>query len=325
MKQISTGKVKSPASPRCSIIIRAYNEEKHIGRLLTGIMQQTVKDLEIILVDSGSTDATTAIAGRYPVSILHILPEDFTFGRSLNEGINHANSEFIVIASAHIYPVFPDWLEQLLEPFDDPEIALTYGKQRGDEKTKFSETQVFEQWFPDQSQRRQVHPFCNNANAAIRRSVWREHPYDESLTGLEDLAWANWAVDQGHSIAYIAEAEVVHVHDETPKGVYNRYRREAMAFKRIFPQERFSLINFIHLTITNIASDLGHAARHGLLRSNLGSIFWFRIMQFWGTYHGYRHSGPITWQLRRTFYYPRPTELRKQARPRNVEPIHYNE
>ena len=45
----------------CSIVIRAYNEEKHIGRLLEGIKQQTLKDVEIILVDSGSTDRTLAI------------------------------------------------------------------------------------------------------------------------------------------------------------------------------------------------------------------------------------------------------------------------
>ena len=98
-----TGNLNRSDLQRCSLIIRAYNEEKHIGRLLAGIMQQTVKDVEVIIVDSGSTDATTAIASRYPVSILKILPEDFTFGRSLNQGISHANGEFIVIASAHVY------------------------------------------------------------------------------------------------------------------------------------------------------------------------------------------------------------------------------
>ncbi|MBK8422247.1 hypothetical protein [Candidatus Villigracilis saccharophilus] len=38
--------------------------------------------------------------------------------------------EFVVTASAHIYPVYPDWLETLLRPFQDDTIALTYGKQR---------------------------------------------------------------------------------------------------------------------------------------------------------------------------------------------------
>jgi len=47
--------------PTCSIVIRAFNEEQHIGKLLTGILQQTIQDREIILVDSGSTDATPEI------------------------------------------------------------------------------------------------------------------------------------------------------------------------------------------------------------------------------------------------------------------------
>jgi rhamnosyltransferase len=64
----------------CAIVIRAYNEEKHIGRLLTGIMQQTVKRLEIILVDSGSTDATVAIASRFPVKVVHIHPKRLPLG-----------------------------------------------------------------------------------------------------------------------------------------------------------------------------------------------------------------------------------------------------
>jgi glycosyltransferase involved in cell wall biosynthesis len=42
----------------CSIIVRAFNEEKHIGRLLTGLNQQTRQDFELIVVDSGSTDRT---------------------------------------------------------------------------------------------------------------------------------------------------------------------------------------------------------------------------------------------------------------------------
>jgi rhamnosyltransferase len=316
-------------SPACSIVIRAYNEEKHIGRLLEGIRRQTVQDVQIILVDSGSTDATVEVASRYPVQVMHIAPEDFSFGYSLNQGIAQARAERVVIASAHVYPVYPDWLERLLAPLDDPRLALTYGKQRGSDSTLFSEQQVFAHWYPEQSAPRQQHPFCNNANAAIRRSLWEEHPYDETLSGLEDLAWARWAVEGGRLLAYVAEAEVIHVHNETPRGVYNRYRREAMAFKRIFPHERFGLRDFVRLVATNIASDLWHAARQGRLWGNLGSglagIFWFRWMQFWGTYQGYRHPGPLTRQLRQTFYYPRGMSAASSSAIRDVEPIRYNE
>lgn len=42
----------------CNVIIRSYNEEQHIGRLLSGIMEQTVQDVEIVVVESGSTNTT---------------------------------------------------------------------------------------------------------------------------------------------------------------------------------------------------------------------------------------------------------------------------
>ena len=155
----------------CSIIIRAYNEGKHIPRLLEGIKQQTVKDVDVILVDSGSTDSTVSIAESYGARVVRIPSEEFTFGRSLNYGIKAATREFIVIASAHIYPVYPDWLETLLRPFQDDSVALTYGKQRGPDFAKFSERQIFHQWYPDAGKPKQETAFCNNVNAAIRKSL----------------------------------------------------------------------------------------------------------------------------------------------------------
>ena len=308
--------------PMVSIIIRAYNEEKHIGRLLEGIKQQTLKNVEVILVDSGSTDSTVSIAESYGATVVYIRPEEFTFGRSLNYGIKEATRELIVIVSAHVYPVYPDWLETLLHPFEDDQVALTYGKQRGPQFAKFSEQQIFHQWYPDASNPNQSTAFCNNANAAIRKSLWTQNPYDETLTGLEDLAWAEWAKQKESDIAYVAEAEIVHVHNETPRGVFNRYRREAMAFKRIHPESHFSVYDFIRLTTTNIFSDMWHAVRTRVLLKNLASIFWFRAMQFHGTRIGYRDSSLVTPQLRETFYYARERKS-KDGPKRDVEPIQY--
>lgn len=288
----------------CSLVIRCYNEEQHIGRLLSGILQQTVKDVEIIVVDSGSTDATVSIASRYPVKIVSISPQEFSFGRALNIGCSAASGEVIVVASAHVYPVYKDWLEQLLVPFSDPNIALVYGKQRGNEVTKYAEHQVFAKWFPNQSNLYQDHPFCNNANAAIRRSLWERLPYNELLTGLEDLDWAKRAMQLGYRIAYTAEAEIIHVHDEVPSKIFNRYRREAIALKTVFPQEQFRLRDFARLFVANVLSDCYHAWHDGIIREKLREIIIFRFMQFWGTYRGFRQQGQITSQLKQTFYYP---------------------
>lgn len=317
--------VNPRVEPDCSIVIRAYNEENHIGRLLSGILEQTIKNVQIILVDSGSWDATIAIASRFPVEIVHIQPHEFTFGRSLNMGIQKARADLVVLASAHVYPVYPDWLESLLEPFQDQQVGLVYGKQRGAADSKFSENQIFKRWYPDQSSARKNHPFCNNANAAIRRSFWGEHPYDEALSGLEDLAWARWLQEQGAGIAYSAEAEVIHVHNETWAGIYNRYRREAMAFKQIYPQETFHYRDFWWLWVSNVWSDWKAASREGVFAKEWLNIIRFRRNQFFGTYQGYRKSGPLTWQLKQTFYYPGEIQPEGQTSQRDVQRIQYHE
>lgn len=317
---------------RCSIVIRAFNEERYLRYLLSGLAKQTLKEIEIILVDSGSTDQTVALAQQAGAKVLHIPPGQFSFGRSLNMGIGAASSEYIVIASAHVFPVFPDWLESLLGPFADPNIAITYGKQRGTgpefasagipDTTKFSEREIFNRWFPEAANLHQDHPFCNNANAAIRRSLWQQQPYDEDLTGLEDLAWAKWATGLGYMVAYVPAAQVIHIHNEKPLTVRNRYRREAMAFKKIYPEAHFNIYDFVRMFLGNASNDIWHAIRQGVLLRHLFSILWFRYNQFWGTYLGYRQAVVWNWQLRQTFYYPRGTQDEK-VDGRAVEPIRY--
>jgi rhamnosyltransferase len=309
----------------CSIIIRAFNEEVHIGRLLEGIQKQNQKNIEIILVDSGSTDKTVEIAKRYPVKIVTIEEENFTFGRSLNYGIDVATSEIMIIISAHCFPVYPDWIEQLSVPFEDENVAIVYGKQRAGETNQYSEHQWFKQYFPDQSQPKQGQPFCHNANSAIRKSIWEKNKFDENITGLEDLAWGSWVQSENYTIHYNADAEIIHLHDETPKQVFHRYQREAIAMKEILPASNFNFISFMKLLIKMIFLDLIQAKRERVFVKEFNSIVWFRIMQYVGTYKGYHHKEEVNAETHRQFYYPPGILSEKVPEKRPVSPIDYQE
>jgi len=309
-----------------SIVIRSFNEEEHIGSLLAGIGHQSLQPTQIVLVDSGSTDRTVEIAQKFGVDVVTIDPESFSFGRSLNLGCEAATGDLIVIASAHVRPEYDTWLELLTAPLADEEVALAYGRQRGDHRTRFSEAQILARWFPNRSDLRQDHPFCNNANAAIRRASWEGQRYDEQLTGLEDLAWAREAIEKGSHIAYVAEAPVIHVHEESWSQVANRYRREALAHRRIFHDQRIGMFDAIRLCAANIVSDYYHAIRDGVLFSNLGSIPAFRAAQFWGTYTGFSEQGAVTDAVRRRFYYPRGFRAPRQEPKAEIgSPIVYEE
>jgi len=288
-----------------SLVIRCFNEEAHIGRLLSGVVRQTRPPDDIVIVDSGSSDATLAIASAFDVRIVTIAPEDFSFGRALNLGIAHSHGDLIVFASAHVYPIYDTWLERLLSPLDeDDRVALTYGRQVAPPTGRYSEAQLLARWFPPTSVPRQQHPFCNNANAAIRRDLWEHLRYDERLTGLEDLDWARRAIESGHVLSYVAEAPIVHVHEENLRQVVNRYQREAIAHKQIYDEQRMGVGTAIRLGAANAVGDLRRASQEGVLGRHGKSIIGFRAAQFYGTYRGFAQHGPLTDLLRRRFYYP---------------------
>ncbi len=288
-----------------SIIIRTFNEEAHIQKLLKNIFNQVVNfEFEVIVVDSGSTDSTLEKASQFTIKIVKILPEKFSFGYSLNKGIELAKGDYCVFISAHCYPVGEKWLEEIVKPFDQDKVALVYGKQRGSDETHFSESQIFKKWFPKESVIQRKNPFCNNANSAIKKVLWEAVKYDDILTGLEDLDWAKKNIKMGYCVYYNSNACVIHVHDQSYRQVYYRYKREAIAFLQIYPKERFGFFTFLKLFIMNVSFDYRNSIKSKCFFKNIYAIPFFRIHQFWGTYKGFHYSKKINKKIRNRFYYP---------------------
>lgn len=222
-----------------SVIIRTLNEAKWIEPLMQSLRAQTLKDFEIILVDSSSFDGTVEIGRKYCDQILEINQEEFTFGFALNYGIKHAKGDLIGILSAHTLPLHTHWLESLakvfqINPVNPSKIAMAYGKQLGNSSSHFSELLDFERHFKD-NYKVQFKPnyFCNNANSMIRRDLWSLHPFDEALSGLEDIEWAKYWMDKGHQIVYEPKAAIYHIHQESPEQIKRRHWRETKAAKTV--------------------------------------------------------------------------------------------
>ncbi len=217
-----------------SIIIRTFNEEKHLGNLLDAIKKQSYKAYEIIVVDSGSTDRTLRIAEEHGVRIIKIESRDFTFGYSLNVGCRASVGKYLVFASAHVLPADTEWLASLVTSLRDEKVAMVYGRQRGNELSKFSERRDFERIFgTTPSSGNTLLTYANNANAGIKKTLWEKVPFDEYLFGLEDIDWARKVIQMGHFVRYEPKAVVYLIHEEQWYQVLNRYRREAIAAVRI--------------------------------------------------------------------------------------------
>jgi glycosyltransferase involved in cell wall biosynthesis len=293
---------------KVSVVLRTYNEQKHLTELLEGIRLQTGPGLEVetIMVDSGSTDDTLKIAAKFPVRVVPIKKEEFSFGRSLNMGCAAATGEVLVFVSGHCIPTGPHWIAQLVAPLGRDNIAYTYGGQLGDDNSHFSERQIFAKYFPPGEDKiPQAGFYCNNANAAMLRSLWAEHRFDEELTGLEDMHLAKRLVGMGYKVAYVAKAAVYHLHSETWAQVRIRFTREAIALQHIMPEVHLSLGDITRYYMSAVLLDMGAALQQKVLRRYFFDILKYRFKQFSGSYHGNHIHRQLSRKAREAYFYPR--------------------
>lgn len=95
-------------TPKVSVIIPVYNVEEYLRECLDSIVKQTLREIEIICVDDGSTDNSLEILKEYALKdnrITVMVQENSGSGKSRNNGINNAKGEFIAFMdSDDFYP-----------------------------------------------------------------------------------------------------------------------------------------------------------------------------------------------------------------------------
>lgn len=290
-----------------SIVIRTYNEAKWLPEVLKAVANQQVEEqqFETVVVDSGSTDGTREIAESFGCRLVSIRKDDFTFGRSLNIGCDAARGRNLVFLSGHCIPVGKYWLSDLIAPLGNQDIVYTYGRQLAHESSKYSEAQLFRKYFPAENALPQEGFFCNNGNSALVRSVWANNPFNEDLTGLEDMELAKRLLQNGSKVGYVAGAPVIHVHEETWMNVRTRYEREAIALQAIMPEVHVSAVDFFRYFASGVFFDWAQAIQDRTFLKNAGGILAFRLMQYWGTYRGNNDHRKLSRQRKEAYFYPR--------------------
>lgn len=196
-----------------SVVVRTKNEERWIGRCLAALSRQVCSEYEVIVVDNQSTDATLEMVRRFDVRVLSISDEEFTFGRSLNIGIEAAKGEYVAMISGHCIPASDLWLYRLWRNFQlDSAVAGAYGKQEPLPDSSSLDKRDLLTVFGLERRVQEKDYFFHNANSMIRRSVWERIPFDEEIDGVEDRDWARRVLDEGNKIVYEPYAVVYHHH-----------------------------------------------------------------------------------------------------------------
>lgn len=161
--------------PSVSIVIPAYNEEGQLALCLEAIARQTVKPLEVIVVDNNSTDGTVAVASRYPfVTVLHERRQGAAYARDC--GFNAAQGEIIGRLDCDSI-ISPDWAERVQRIFADETIDAVSGQIGYHNVSLARVVNVIDEYIRGYMTRRMGalgEQFLYGSNMAIRRTSWRE-------------------------------------------------------------------------------------------------------------------------------------------------------
>lgn len=116
---------RAAGSPRVSVLMGVYNGGAHLGEAVESILGQTFPDLELIVVDDGSTDETRAVLAAYPDERMRVLHQDHAgLTRALNHALGKARGEYVARQDADDVS-HPTRIERQVRFLDaHPEIAL---------------------------------------------------------------------------------------------------------------------------------------------------------------------------------------------------------
>ena len=120
--------------PRITVLIGAYNHEATLPRAVESMLAQTVKDLELIVIDDGSTDRSVAVAESLAAmdARVRIIPMGVNVGiaRSLNAALREARAPVVAVQDADDWSQ-PQRLERQLAVLDaEPDVAVVGSRMR---------------------------------------------------------------------------------------------------------------------------------------------------------------------------------------------------
>jgi rhamnosyltransferase len=259
-----------------SIVIPVKNGGDDLRRCLSGIAAQRVEDeVEVVVVDSGSTDGSDALAESGGARVHRIPPEEFNHGATRNLGVSLARGDRLVFTSQDAHAENDDWLALLTAPLEDPEVAGVYGRQVAHEGAKPPErffmdflygTRARIQRAASERELSMQTTLFSNANSAIRRDVLERFPFVDDIVMSEDQEWSRRVLLAGYAVVYEPRAVVRHSHPYTLRSAFRRFYASGLSSRRAYAPGRGSLLVVARTGLAYAREEVGWLRRHRLLR-----------------------------------------------------------
>jgi rhamnosyltransferase len=312
-----------------SVLLLVKNAEQLLDPLLSALETQAfVHSMEVLAIDSGSTDGTREILRIHAARCLEITPESFNHGETRNLAAREADpeSDYLVYLSQDALPADEHWLENLIRPLEeDPQVAGAFSRhipRPGASPTLVRQltthwqtggTERIMKQIPEDpaeyERRKGFFTYFSNTSSAIRRSVWEQIPFRQ-LDFAEDADWADRALRAGYKIVFEPDSVVIHSHDYSIIEQFRQNVDHTEAMVAIFDppvfRDRWLLLKQLRSLPREVWRDLKFMGQSPYFAgcSRLQKIAWALRSPFWylasflGAWFGARlQKLPESWRI----------------------------
>ena len=210
---------------RCSVVVPVYNGAGIITRCLDALSAQSMSysEYELVVVDDGSTDSTAsqvdAWRAAHPGVCCRIIRQaNAGPAAARNHGAELAQAPLLLFTDADCAPQ-PDWVERMASAFAEPEVAGAKGAYLSDQTglvPRFVQAEYEDRY---DRMRGQAHiDFVDTYSAGYRRTVFLENQGFDPVfptASVEDQEFSFRLVQKGYRLAFVPDAYVRHLHDDT--------------------------------------------------------------------------------------------------------------
>ena len=259
-------------TPLISIALVTRNGLATLPALVDAVRRQRVDEpVEIVAVDSRSTDGSADLLARSVDRLVSIDPGSFNHGLTRNLAIEQTRGDLVVLLVQDAVPASEIWLSSLIDRLRaDERVAATFARQLA----RLDAGRITREYLRDapinndiartlsplsheelarlDPMRRLARCSFDNVCSCIRRSVWSAIPFRETTIG-EDVEWARDVLIAGHRIEYVPGAVVFHSHDRSP---VHELRRTRALHQRLYELFELRTIPTLPLLAHAIASSL---------------------------------------------------------------------
>ena len=211
---------------KVDVVIPVYHPESEFEKLMERLERQTYEVNRIFLMHTTDGQSLESMKERYKnVTVEEITPDEFDHAATRDKGIRQSDADIVICMTQDACPDNEYLVSELVQALEEANVAVAYARQLPGKESTLLERYTRQFNYPPESKVKSSKDlekmgiktfFCSDVCAAYNRDMYLKNGgFEKKAIFNEDMVFASTAINAGYSVAYVAEARVIHSHNYT--------------------------------------------------------------------------------------------------------------